>query len=85
MKVQAGKGVSKDNVYVVSHDDDRTKRIVDKVNAKEIGVKEEGLKVTLENIFNKKGDELRSEFQEICFSETEAGELEENKTKSGMK
>lgn len=77
VNVQASKGVSKDDMYVVSHDDDRTKRIADKVNANEIGVKEEGLKVALENIFNKKGDELRNKFQEIGFSENEASELEE--------
>lgn len=77
VKTQANKGVSKENMYVVSHDDDRTKRLADKVNANEIGIKEEGLKVAMENIFNKKGDELRNKLQEIGFSENEASELEE--------
>lgn len=77
VKAQADKGISKDNLYVVSHDDDRTKRIADKVNANEIGVKEEGLKVAIENMFNKKGDELRNKFEEMGFSQDEAGELEE--------
>lgn len=77
VEAQAAQGVAKEHLYIVSHDDDRTKRIADKVNANEIGVKEEGLKVALENMFNKKGDELRNKFQEIGFSEVEAGELEE--------
>lgn len=77
VNVQSSKGVSRDDMYVVSHDDDRTNRIADKVNVNEIGVKEEGLKVAIENIFNKKGDELRNKFQEIGFSEKEASELEE--------
>lgn len=73
----AGKGISKDNLYVITHDDDRTKRIADKVNANEIGMEETGLKVAMENMFNKKGDELRAKFEEIGFSANEASELEE--------
>ena len=77
VKLQAEKGVPKENLYVISHDDDRTKRIADKVNANEIGVKEEGLKVAIENMFNKKGDELRNKFEEVGFSQDEAAALEE--------
>lgn len=77
VKIQNSMGVSKDNLYVISHDDDRTKRIANKVNANEIGVKEEGLKLAVENMFNKKGDELRNKFEEIGFSENEASMLEE--------
>lgn len=73
----ASRGISKDNLYVISHDDDRTNRIAEKVNANEIGVKETGLKVAMENMFNKKGDELRAKFEEIGFSADEASALEE--------
>lgn len=71
------RGVSKDNLYVISHDDDRTKRIADKGNVNEIGVKEQGLKIAIENMFNKKVDELRNKLEEISFSEQEANMLEE--------
>src|SRR5690625_4750694 len=71
------RGVSKDNLYVISHDDDRTKRIADKVNVNEISIKEQGLKIAIENMFNKKVDELRNELEEISFSEQEANMLEE--------
>lgn len=77
VKLQISKGVSKDNLYVISHDDDRTKRIADKVDANEIGIEEEGLKEAFQNIFRKKGDELRTKFNEIGFSKNEASELEE--------
>lgn len=40
-------------MYVVS--DDWTKQIADKVNANEINVKEEGIKVALENNIIKRG------------------------------
>lgn len=71
------RGVSKDNLYVISHDDDRTKRISDKGNVNEISIKEQGLKIAIENMFNKKVDELRNELEEISFSEQEANMLEE--------
>lgn len=32
VKAQSKKGVSKDNLYVVSHDDDRTNRVAEQVN-----------------------------------------------------
>lgn len=70
-------GVDKDRLYVLSHDDDRTKRIADKVNAQEIGIEETGLKVAVENMFSKKGDELRAKLEEIGFSQQEAESLEE--------
>lgn len=77
VKAQASYGVSKDNLYVMSHDDDRTERVAEKVNASEVGMGEEGLKTAVGNIFRKKGDELRSKFHELGFSKDEAGELEE--------
>ena len=77
VKLQANKGISKDHLYVISHDDDRTKRVAEKVNANEIGIQEEGLKVAMENMFNKKGNELRNKFEEIGFNAQEASELEE--------
>lgn len=70
-------GVSRDNLYVISHDDDHTKRIVDKVNVNEVGVKEEGLKVAIGNFFNKKGDELRAKIESMGFSHEEADDMEQ--------
>lgn len=77
VKIQANNGVSKENLYVISHDDDRTDRVAGKVNANEVGVNEEGLGNAVGNIFRKKGDELRTKFQELGFDKSEASELEE--------
>lgn len=74
---QAIKGVSKDDLYVISHDKDRTDRVAGNANANEVGIKEEGLKVAIGNLFHKKGDELRAKFREVGFSPEEANELEE--------
>lgn len=44
-------GYSKDNIYVLTHDKDRTKRIVDHTDAENIGVAEEGFGTAIANIF----------------------------------
>lgn len=70
----AGKGKSKDKLYVMSHDDDRTERVADSINAGKLG---EGFATEKGNVFTKKGDELRAQFKELGFSQDEASELEE--------
>lgn len=77
VKTQAANGVKKENLYVISHDDDRTDRVAGNVNANEVGIGEEGLGTAVGNIFRKKGDELRAKFKELGFDQSEAGELEE--------
>ncbi|TKD70511.1 general stress protein [Pseudalkalibacillus hwajinpoensis] len=73
-------GVSKDDIYVLSHDDDRTKRVAEGVDANTIGKEEMGLS-SLKNVFSKKGDELREKMQEIGFSEDESERYEEEMDK----
>lgn len=65
------KGVKKEDIYVLSHDDDRTKRFANTANANTIGLHEMNLESAVGNLFNKKGDELRNKLQEIGFSEAE--------------
>ncbi|MBM7580296.1 general stress protein [Jeotgalibacillus terrae] len=67
------KGVNEDTIYVVTHDDDRTKRIADNADANTPG----GFASKAKNIFNKKGDELRDQFQHLGFTASEAEALEE--------
>ncbi|MGM7703144.1 general stress protein [Pseudalkalibacillus sp. Hm43] len=71
------KGVYKDDIYVISHDDDRTNRVADSADANTVGLKEMGLESTVGNIFNKKGDELRAKFKEMGFSQEEANHYED--------
>ncbi|WP_226666624.1 general stress protein [Metabacillus litoralis] len=71
------KGVEKNDVYVLSHDDERTERISEKVDTNTIGSEETGMKNAVGNFFNKKGDELRNKLSEIGFSKTEAETYEE--------
>lgn len=76
------KGVQADDLYVLTHDDDRTERISEKVDTNLIGTEDKGLTETLENLFVKKGDELRKQLQEMGFSEAES-EMYEAKLDQG--
>lgn len=69
-------GVAKEDVYVLSHDDDRTERLADNTDVNTIGAKETGFTNAVGNMFNKKGDELRNKIHEIGFSEEEASQFE---------
>ncbi|AIF43947.1 general stress protein [Virgibacillus sp. SK37] len=72
------KGIDKKDVYLLSHDDDRTKRLASSTDANTIGIKEMDFGDAVGNLFNKKGDELRTKLQEIGFSEAEAENYEED-------
>lgn len=76
VKNLAAQGVNKDNLYVLSHDDDRDKRVAGSVDASTVGAEEEGLGTFVKNIFRKKGEELRAQFEELGFNQTEAEVLE---------
>ncbi|GGF30268.1 general stress protein 17M [Halobacillus andaensis] len=71
-------GINSKDIYILTHDDDRTDRIASNVNANTIGLSEQDVKTFLNNIFSKKGDELRAKLQEIGLSEEDAHEYEED-------
>lgn len=64
------------NIYVITHDDDRTKRIADNSGANTIGMSEQGVADAVKTSFKKKGDELRNKLQNIGFDENEATQYE---------
>ncbi|TMW70140.1 general stress protein [Alteribacter natronophilus] len=72
-----GKGVDEDNVYVLTHDEDRTERVADNADANTVNMNEQGIDTSVKNVFRKKGDELRAQFEELGFSGDKAHSLEE--------
>lgn len=58
VKKEKENGISADNLYVMSHDDDRTDRVAQRANASEISLGHEGLFKDAKNVFRKKGNEL---------------------------
>lgn len=47
-------GVAREDIYVLSHDDDRTERIANNADANTIGSREVGIKHAVGNIFSKR-------------------------------
>ncbi|WP_168119680.1 general stress protein [Paenibacillus sp. HB172176] len=69
-------GYPEDRIFVLTHDDKRTKRIADRTDAEEIGVWEEGLGTAIANIFRSHGDELRAKMRSLGIGKSEAEQLE---------
>ncbi len=65
-------GYTKDNIYVISHDQDRETRIVDAADINEVGLSEEGLFGAIANLFRSRGDALRFKITALGFSSAEA-------------
>ncbi|MBM0868240.1 pyrroline-5-carboxylate reductase [Staphylococcus auricularis] len=65
-------GISNEDIFVLSHDDDRTTRIVNNTGINHINYN----KYDLGESFDKKGDELREKLQEVGLTEDQASEYE---------
>lgn len=70
-------GVHENDIFVITHDEDRTKRVADNADANTVGVGDVGLDTYVKNVFRSKGDELRAQFEELGFTSGEAEQLEE--------
>lgn len=68
--------VKDEDIYVISHDDDRTKRISKNTGINTIGASEMDAGDAVKAPFEKKGDELRSKLQNVGFDEAEAKNYE---------
>ncbi|KGP92173.1 general stress protein [Pontibacillus chungwhensis BH030062] len=74
----ADNGITKEHIYLMSHDEDRTERLANNTDANTVGTQEMNLAEVIGNIFNKKGDELRNKLQDLGFSQSEADAYEED-------
>ncbi|AKG72929.1 general stress protein [Salinicoccus halodurans] len=72
IKKITGNNVKEEDIYVISHDDDRTKRIAKNTGINTIGASEMDMGDAVKAPFEKKGDELRNKLQSVGFDETEA-------------
>ena len=71
------KGIDQKDIYVLTHEKERTDRIADNADVNTIGIKEEGLGTSIINVLQKTGDELRNKMQELGLNEEEANFYEE--------
>lgn len=65
-------GYGFEDIYVLAHKKDITEKIAETANAKEVGVKEEGMFDSVANFFRSRGDELRSKITSMGFTKEEA-------------
>lgn len=70
------RGITKKDLYVMSYDKDREKKVAQKTDAKQMGSKEDSLGSKIVNIVREKEEEFRHRFKELGFSQDEAAELE---------
>lgn len=66
-------GYTKNEIYVISHDQDREGRIVEAADTNEVSLHEEGLFGAIANLFRSRGDALRFKITALGFSAAEAG------------
>ena len=69
-------GYPDDNIFILTHDKDRTSRIADKTDATTIGIAEEGFGTAIANIFRSTGDELRAKMRSLGIAKYDAERLE---------
>lgn len=71
-------GYGKDHMYLFAHDKSISKELTDRTNTESVGVAEKGVVDTVANMFKSRGDELRNEFKNLGFSQSEAERYEES-------
>ena len=71
------KGILDTEIFVLTHEDQRTDSVADRADANVVGASETGIGTAAANVFRKKGDELRAQFEELGFTAEEAEALEE--------
>ncbi|KKB33183.1 general stress protein [Bacillus thermotolerans] len=77
-------GYSRDDIYILAHDKHRGEDITEALNTGEVGMKEQGLIDSVKNIFQSRGDELRSKLQSLGLSEQEAANYEKELDKGRL-
>src|SRR5690625_4285583 len=65
-----------ENIYVLTHDRDRTQRLAEQAEINTIGVNEMGVGNAVSSMFKSEGDELRNKLKEMGLTESEATILE---------
>ena len=70
-------GYTKEDIYIIAHQKDRSEHLTDNLDVKDVGVKEEGVFDKIANVFRSRGDELRSMFENLGLSKADADRYEE--------
>ncbi|MED1469015.1 general stress protein [Bacillus salipaludis] len=71
-----GQGYSKNEIYLLAHDKNRSEDLTDALDISDIGVAEQGVFDSLANVFRSRGDELRTMLESLGLSDEEAERYE---------
>ncbi|BCB05993.1 general stress protein [Bacillus sp. KH172YL63] len=80
----ASEGFSKDEIYVFAHDKHRSEHITEATDTDSPGLKEQGIIESLGNLFNRRGDELRTKMKAVGLNQAEADAYEEELDKGKL-
>ncbi|HEY0828819.1 MAG TPA: general stress protein, partial [Bacilli bacterium] len=69
-------GYLEENIYVLTHDKERTAQVTEQTDGHKIGVAEEGIITATTNLFRSTGDELRAKLRAMGVSKERAEQLE---------
>ncbi|UYP05937.1 MULTISPECIES: general stress protein [Priestia] len=70
------RGYTKDEVYLLAHDKNRSKDLTEALETNDVGVSEQGTINLVANVFRSRGDELRSKIESLGLSDAEAQQYE---------
>ncbi|WP_042463432.1 general stress protein [Neobacillus dielmonensis] len=70
-------GYTKEEIYLLAHDEKRSEDLSDSLEINNIGVAEQGVLDSLANVFRSRGEELRSKLQSLGIPSGEAELYEE--------
>ncbi|MCA1065525.1 general stress protein [Rossellomorea sp. AcN35-11] len=77
-------GYTKDEIYVFAHDKHRSENITEATQTESTGIKEQGIVESMGNLFNSRGDELRSKMKAVGLNQAEADAYEEELDKGKL-
>jgi hypothetical protein len=69
-------GYTKDEIYLLAHDRNRSEDLTDSLDINDISVQEQGVFDSLANVFRTRGDELRSKLESLGVSSNDAERYE---------
>lgn len=69
-------GFTKEDIYLLAHDNNRSNDLTNALNINEVGVAEQGFFESFANVFRTRGDELRAKLESLGVSSSDAEQYE---------
>ncbi|WP_102275207.1 general stress protein [Cytobacillus massiliigabonensis] len=69
-------GFTKEEIYILAHDNSRSNDLTNALDVNDIGVEEQGIFDSIANVFRTRGDELRSKLESLGVPTTDAEQYE---------